>query len=527
MEPRSSGISRGWYLLIALLILFSYANQLIFRYQVPPGGDAINHNQIVLAILAGHYQDVLNYHSLWHLIVALISKLTTVRSITVMAWLGPSLLVSGSLILFFFNRKYFGIYAGVTSLILLGFFSRQPLQTLYDGGFPNVLAATTVLPLVFMALERCLAGDKRWSAISLFLVSLIFLLYSHHLTLLYAGAIIGLFLFVQLLLWLGRCRWSWWQVALIALATYGLALLAVNAFLHIQVGSAHGLASQFLKVNWQWPFLHLVGQLDNPNAILDLSAYPNAIGEALVYLSLGGVVVSVIYFLRGSATPRGRIAVLLLIWLTVLLIGSQTPAVGFPVRLARDAAIPMALLGGAFIQGIADFYRARQLPRFLLWLTIIFSFSLGWQTLFGRTRDLFTPNPLVAHLAADSAMAKEITAHIPDRSTIVMFSGDIYLPLFVAKPMVISQLSEANKQKITDPGQVPLVVPTAQYVYFSYRLDQPTNWDNNRANLDSYRKAANMTLVLEAKQKEEEVYLFRVNPTVAQPLKKKLKTTIK
>src|SRR5579871_3042192 len=88
---------RHWWLgwLIALLALFSYANQIIYRYVVPPGGDAINHNAVVATILNGNWHTALTYHIVWHLIVAGIALVTHARPITVMAWLGPALLVSG------------------------------------------------------------------------------------------------------------------------------------------------------------------------------------------------------------------------------------------------------------------------------------------------------------------------------------------------------------------------------------------------------------------------------------------------
>ena len=503
---------KRWPLILALvlLFLFSYANQLTFRYLVPPGGDAVNHNKLVLQILAGDYQAVLNYHFIWHFLVAGISQLTGTLTIVVMAWLAPLLLVSGGLMLYVFNRRFFGAVAGLTSLILIGFLSFQPMQTLYDGGFPNVLAAATVLPLVFIALEQALSGKRKWLSVPLFLVSLLVLLYSHHLTTLYALVIIAIYLIIQLLIYLNRRRFPWPLVLLVVPVLYGLFLLGVKLFLRLGGTSSEALAAQVVALNSRFPFLHFTGRLDNPNALLDIQSYPLAIGEAVVWLSVSGAVVALIYFIKDAVSQKGRISLLLLIWAAVLLWGSQTPGLGFPVRLARDLAIPLALLGGLFLQGVWDFSQARRLPKIFPWLIIILSLSLGWLVFSERWQLSRSPNSLVYHLPADTQMVDYINQNLPPQSFIAVFQDDVYLPLFVRDQRVSAEISDGVKMEITNPKKIAEFLPGADYIYFEYRPDRPDSWNNNRANLNSYLASDQVSLVTKVITDEKEVYLFKV-----------------
>src|SRR5687768_11683125 len=110
-------------LIVALflaLFLFSYANQFLYKYEVPAGGDAIGHLRIVKNILGGDYLQIFRYHTIWHVTVGIGSLLFHIPSITVMAWLSPLLLFTMGVSLFYFNTRSFGLIAGVSSLILIG-----------------------------------------------------------------------------------------------------------------------------------------------------------------------------------------------------------------------------------------------------------------------------------------------------------------------------------------------------------------------------------------------------------------------
>lgn len=495
---------------LGVIAFFAYRNQLIFRYAVPPGGDAASHNRIVELILNGKIREAIHYHIVWHLLVAGISRISGTLPITVMAWVGPGILVLGSAVLFLFNRRYFGFIAGLVSAIVLGLMSFQPLQTLNDGGFPNVLATTIVLPLTLMALVFLLNSQKKVLAIPLFLVMLVVLFFSHNFTPLYGLATMAIFTVVALPIWLRRRGHSYFIVfgSLVGVALLGL-LIAKIVF-STESFSATGLASQFARVDFSWPFFHLTGKLDNPNAMLDVTSYPDALGPILIYLGIPGVLLAAGYVIFGQWSPRAQASLLLLIWVTLVFGLSQAPAVGFPVRLTRDLAVPLALLSGLAVGGVADLGLKRRIPYLFVVIFLGECLLFGWPTLVTRYTDAGRHNTLVSHLAVDSRMAIKINASVPKGSTIFIPWDDIYLPMFIDGYRPLIDISDTAKLKITDPGQVPVVLPGVEYVYFEYRLDRPINWNNNRANLNSYLNSSVMTLMFKDSQSEKEVYFFKV-----------------
>lgn len=503
----------GYFGLFGFLGLFSYGNQLLYRYLVPPGGDAINHVAIVDRILSGQYAQVLHYHLAWHAIVALITRISGVESITVMAWLGPMLLVVGGITLFYFNKRYFGVVAGLVSLVLISFLSRQPLQTFSDGGFPNVLAVMIVLPLAMIALERISTVTNKPGATLIFILAMAGLFLSHHLTTLVAIPVMAAYVVVQVMLALDRTRLSKAVILLIPIAFY--LLFAIGAFIVLPLlgeTTIGDLARNFVAVDGSWPFIHLIGQLANPNAIIDLPSYPNAIGEAVVYLGTIGVLVAAYYFVKESNSPRGRISLLLLIWLTFLLFGSQTPALGFPVRLMRDLAVPLALLGGVLAQAVYNVITARKIPTIFAVVIILLGLTNGYLTLVDRVKAIGAPNPLVYHRAEDQKMSLWITQNLPPNRIIGVMADDPYLPIFIDNQNVWV-MPEEVKLRVTDPGNLSEVAPEADYIYIRYWKYRPITWDNVKSLPLGYEKSRHTQLVHREAGDDLTVYLFKVNKT--------------
>lgn len=502
------------YQLLFLLFIFSFLNQFIYRYAVPAGGDAIGHNSVVTAIIDGNYAQIFQYHSFWHVIVAGISLLFQIPSITVMAWLGPLLLVTMGLSFYYFNQRYFGKLAGIASLILIGFFSRQPLQTLYDGGFPNVLAAGTFLPLVFIALERAFSAKHKAPAISLFLFSLILLSFTHHLTTLYTIATILLFFCLQ---FIRKAHNQGKSLFTIGTWIIGAAILSIPVLGWLLNGplpkSIRTLATAFIQVNWQFPFVHFVGKLDNPDAIWPLSTYPNGIGEAVFILGIAGLVVITINLFTRRLQYDRTISLLLIAWIVVLFISSRIASLGFPVRLARDLAIPLGLLGGVFIQWCVAYIRERQMPGTLVPLFLLACLLPGWQTFSERLMVQLKPNSLIYHLPVDSRAAEYITKELPLSAKIVVFQDDIYLSSFTPLHQVTWDVSPSAIQKLATPRTAHDVLIDYDYVYVEYRRDRPEGWLNNPSIIKDYRDMEFARETASFTQSEKDVYLFAIDHT--------------
>ncbi len=497
--------------IFSALAVFAFANQFIYRYAVPPGGDALGHDAIIQTILAGHYDQIYRYHTAWHLLAIGCAYLFHIPTITAMAWLGPLLLVTMAMALYFYGSRYYGGVAGVASALIIIFFSHQPIQTLYDASFPNVLAAGTVLPLTLIALEN-LAGTKHKKRAGILLVGMLVLLaFSHHITTLYSIPIIllfGIVLSLRALQSKGR--------SLAGLFSYSIILvlagfIGLHWFTTARIGgSVHGLLIQFLTADWQWPFFHFIGKLNDPNAIWPLSIYPQAIGEAVVYLGIAGFAVALWISLVRANDYRWRSSLILCLWTTILLIGSQTPALGFPVRLARDLAIPLTLLAGLFIQSMYNFIVARRIPFafFLLFLGAIA--MLGSLTFLDRYKQTISPNPLIHHLAVDSEAAKYINRNLPLTSPVVVFQDDIYLQKFTPIHKVTWIESSETAYKLALGEEISRFVPSPGYLYVEIRRDREESWNNNQGIIEKYLQLPTAQLVATFEQPEKKVYLFKI-----------------
>ncbi len=508
--------TKGWRWAFGLsalaLFIFSYLNQFLYRYEVPPGGDAVTHNSVVMNILQGQWQQVYQYHSFWHLIVALLSILLHMRPITVMAWLGPFLLVSMGLTLYYFNKRFFGPVAGLAALILIGFFSFQPYQTLYDGGFPNVLAAGTVLPLLLIALEACYRSRKKIWAIGLFLLALIILFFSHHLTTLYTLPILFLFfLGVEVRRWRQR-RVNPLFITVGLLATAAVLIAVVGLFLNSNlVPSVHSLASAYIAINFVFPFVHFIGKLDNPGAYLALPYFPALISNSIVYLGLAGFLVALYRVVKRPDARNWRVYLLLVTWTLVLTIGSQIPNLGFPVRLARDLAIPLALLAGLFIQVVIQAIVTERLPKILIVAFLIAIVAFDGQTLLERTRRVIEPNQLINHLHVDTVAADYITAKVPLDAHVAVFQSDDYMQLFT--PLHgISYLSDPEQlHSIITYTNVEPALKSIDYLYLEENFDRPQTDTENYGIIDPYLHSPYVTLVAVFEQPEKKTFLFKVN----------------
>ncbi len=501
--------------LLALLavFIFSYLNQLFYQYQVPPGGDAVHHNEIILAILRGDWSLIYRYHTVWHLCVIAIAWLLHARTITVMAWLGPILLVGTATTLYYFNARHVGFVAGITSLLLIGLFSFQPAQTLYDGGFPNVLAAGIVLPLFLMSFNQIFISHRKILAIGSSLLLLVLLIFSHHITTLYGITVVFFTLLFFIIHGLRNRHISWGVILPAIVFIIAILPLGLRWLLSLHLGSALDLAAQFIKLTPHYPFISLSSHLDNPNAYWPLSAFPNAIGEAVVYLGAAGFIVSLFRIItKHKRDECWEIYLILVIWAVVLTIGSQMFALGFPVRLARDLAIPLALLGGVFVQSVYGYIAAKKLPWWLFSLFACVCLVLGTSVFWERLQRGIFHNPLVSHLPVDSKAARYITEHLPLDARIVAFQDDIYLPLFTPLHH-ISWVENPRAQNIIEQNHLDTTLQSIDYLYIELRFDRDGSESNSSAVPKSYLKSPYTTLEAVFEQPEKKVFLFKVNHT--------------
>lgn len=501
----------SFWLVLLLVIVASFGNQFLYQYVVPPGYDGIAHATIIDTILRGNYTQIYSYHTLWHMFTIPFVLIFHMPPITALAWLGPLLQVTMVVSLTYFAKRAFGPTAAIVTMIIMGGFSLQPLQTLTDGGYPNVLAAGTILPFFFLVVHGITSTKMRWWHLPLLLVSFIVLIWSHHLTTLYALPIAFAFGLIMIAKNLRekKVHMGWIMGALIILA--GVTIVGTWLFLHAPPSlSVSRLAEQFIHVDLRWPFFHFVSSLYSPEAILALQLYPQDIGYVVIYLGILATLWGIFRAVITRQHPWWRFYVLLVIWVLVLFVGSRMDALGFPVRLARDMAIPLVLLCGAFLGEIFEYAHRSWIGNVVIILISIGVLYLGLPTITTRYHMVVDPNSQVHHLSVDTQAADYITNEIPLTARIGFFQESLYLDLFTPKHTMTWITDPMQRHYIMSLNTPEKTLTTLDYLYFEHRTDKDTPEDSLDL-LNYYLESPLLTEVIAFKQPEKEVYILKIN----------------
>ena len=375
----------------ALFLGLRYGSFAFHHYVSAPGGDLVNH-VVMMRDLEAHGLAVMfsSYPRLFHLILLITIKLTGLRPLTALLYLLPLMMLAVSLATGWLASVIAGRWAGLAAFFTLLFISSQPWQTLYDGGFPNILAAGVWVPL-WIVCTSYYFGQRNWKyGIGSILTSLAIVL-THHIS---TGYLVVLY--IALLIRLMLSARPLWVLAGAALLALYLATPLSNA-LWI-------LLHQVVRFQAHYPWVIAVGKLDNPNAIWLWSDYPNALG----WFVLAGGLVGFITLLRlaWSRSTAGIASYLLLVWAVVLLIGSREQVLGFPLRLARDAGIPLAASVGILFAQVGRWVRYQPLQVAVGALFLL----LGFSQLSAQFERVIGPyEPTIQYTLADREAVDSVT----------------------------------------------------------------------------------------------------------------------
>ena len=375
---------------IAFLVLY-YASFYWQGYVSAPGGDLYNHVSLMRDLQShGFSVFFVGYPRLFHLVLLIATTITGLNPLRVMLYMLPLVMLGVALSAGWVARLIAGRTAGIVTTVLLLFISQQPWQTLYDGGFPSVIAAGIFLPLwvgsTGLYLQR---GGRTWGLASLLFILLI--VCTHHLTTIY------LFLMVAFLVpfYISRLNRGW---------ALGLAAALIVLWFTPLTEPLHHLLATVLVPQSVFPWYHLVGHLDNPDAIWPISDYPHAISYLVVYGGLLGLLsLSLLAMWRHESKV---IPFMVAVWAIFLLVGSQVKALDFPVRLARDASIPLAIGAGV---GIVQIWRLASKRWFTLAAFILLLIWAGGPELSRRAYSVFfIYEPTMQYTGADQAAVDQV-----------------------------------------------------------------------------------------------------------------------
>jgi hypothetical protein len=363
-----------------------------FHYVSAPGGDLYNHAEMVKQLQTEGLSIFFDgYPKLFHLFVLFGMKLTGRDALWVMLGYVPIVVVGSGLIISTLLKRLSDGWVGLLGFVLAVLVAQQPLQTLYDGGFPNFINTMLWLPLVMLGLSYVERPERRRKGIVLTVLGALLMVLTHHFSALYLGILLlaGLFFLP------GRWR------------KYAGFILVVGILVLVSpIGSgAQGLLSQVVQFGHGFPWVHLIGHLDNPNALLQLRSYPDYFTPIIWWGGLATMVGVVVAWVRKIKIPLP--ITMLTVLGAVLLVCSQVEAFGFPIRLARDAGMPLLVLTA---YGVGVCVKAARKTVFTTWLApiIILGVCIAMVTpIHNRIHRLKTFEPTMQYTPAQATMVRK------------------------------------------------------------------------------------------------------------------------
>lgn len=328
--------------LLAAAVLWSYWPQLAGQFPVPVGGDSAAHVAIAAAFLRGGFGAVgFGYPPLLHIAVALAARLAGLSLPAAFAWSAPLLLLAAAAVAAWLTWRWLRSWpAAIAAAALLTFVSLQPFQIWQDGGLPDVLAGSVFLPVGLWYLSEAVrrpAGSIRGPVLAYGLMAVLVVL-THHLTTL-------TFLCLSLAYLAVVAAWQRLAGRPLSAGTklVGGVLLAlcVGALFLLPGQPALQLTKAAVSLTPAFPFVHFLGGLDSASALIPLGQLPDAVG---LLPGWGGLLGLCLLWLD-KTQPAERKA-LFTVWIVVLVVLSQLPALRFPVRFARELGVPLAVLAG-------------------------------------------------------------------------------------------------------------------------------------------------------------------------------------
>ncbi len=449
--------------LVTAFIVTSYLVFRQFGYVTAPGGDLYNHAQMVFDLQRqGASIFFSGYPKLFHTVVLAGVDLLHHDPLKIMLLYLPIVIALAGLSAFLLLNRLRGPWAGLLGLVLVMFVAIQPLQTLYDGGFPNFISVSVWLPIVLLGIADLDAGG-RYNArgISLTFLGAVLIVLTHHFSALYLVILLVASAFFST----KTVRWY-----LLSAFVIGLVIL-----LSPVASGARNLLSSVIQFGGMFPWVHIVGQIDNPNAIINITSYGDYFGPFIYFaglLTMGGVILAWIRKIR-IPLPISLLTVLGI----VLLICSQIEAFRFPLRLARDAGVPLTLLTAYGVSIVLYAVKPNRVLTNGFAIVLVLAMLPALITRFDR---LFTFEPDMQYTPAQAAMAARaqgapaifvnqllVSIAFPNVKPIFpdQQSDTLLAPLITSERLVLLNVNDPNFRKYEK------VLAVAQYSFIAEDSD--------------------------------------------------------
>lgn len=460
-------LRKYWFALLSLVVvsaflIFSYRSYAYFGYQSAFGGDLYNHTSLLWDLqekgLSHLFFGFGGYPRLFHALVWGVMQLGSISNpLYAMLILLPLSVAGAGLAAGFWAAKVSGRWAGLAALVLAIIAAREPLQTLYDGGFPNYMAAAIWMPLFITTLGLALTKKGWWTAGAIGTGLLVLL--THH----FSTAYLVIVLCTAALVVKKARPWL-----------LGALVLVVLVLASPLGESIRQQLAPVVLVNSSFPWIHLIGTLDNPDAMLSWRAYPGLIGPGIFWTGMISFVSVLIAMVSRRKVPLP--VILTCGWLLALLVGSHMPELRFPVRLARDLGVPLLLLSVYGVSELIKVVRCAWKPvvHRPLTLTIILAGVLAVAPqVYERITSMLQYEPTQQYSGA-------VAAAVADTGNELVYGEHLILPAAVHPERITwGMFNENISKKDTDMRfDTPLNderVARVQYVMLPVQLNPPVN----------------------------------------------------
>lgn len=356
-----------WVIIFSISLGLSSYAPIAFKYPTAPGLDTYAHLQYILA-LSNEGLNALNANmpAGFHFLIIWISRISGSSFESTIGLVAFFLIPLSNLLYGLLARRLFGIMSGLITYLLLSFVSLQPLQTYYDGTFPNLLATGILLPITLLlwiksAETRHKHGNKHHYLIWGFLGSLgiLSIILTHHFTTLMMGLIFLVWIMVILIFTLSKTiREKRFSTASLMTGTFALGMFVlIWSFLNLEVFSpARNLLNTYLVFKNTFPFVAPSGLSEG--IPWNMAVFGSDI-SGLVFQ--GGILGASLWIIGFSITryknkipfsTTQKCMIFLFLWLMVYWFGATRSWTGEPTRLARDLALPASIFASTAIINI-------------------------------------------------------------------------------------------------------------------------------------------------------------------------------
>lgn len=367
----SAGAAAAWHAALAavlgLVLLRGYAGPARFDWPYIRGVDQYEHAVMTdMTVSTGTTGSFMLYPPGFHYLTAAIRNLSGLEPLEIFPVLAPALPVLPALGCYALGRRLWGQPCGVAAAGFAGLLISGPYMHFAEARYPNLITAHFTIAVTVAALVTLYAAPSVRSGLLLAVLGSSVVLY-HQVGSFYEAVLLAFVALIFLPFLLLRER----RTGIVMLASF--ALLGFLAVLFAwETYDLPSMVGGLLGGSGTGRGGDAISMAIGTQKPLSLSHFLSITSQPALWFGLLGALL----LLAGDsavARPSRSLAyslsrTTLLVWTSLLFVGSRTALSGFPERFERDLGIPLSVLAGfAFVAVVGSLWpRGRFLPATLL-----------------------------------------------------------------------------------------------------------------------------------------------------------------